>query len=297
MEIRCSQCDHLGAAAEVHQTDSGVGLVCEQCGHVNEVAADEKSEDDGQRSIEQRTDGSLEASESEDRVDPTDFDLEGLGGGTTGGDDGLVGSLGEIGTRRIFGDDDEPEPPEFDFDDDFVEASVQGLIPEPGEGARCRKCMSLLDEDAAHCPQCGLSVAQAGQYPDGQAPWEQPPEGKTEEYRKAREIWGAVWSDDESESLEDYVDFVIEQGLVDDGIRTIQQHLVERPDDDNAVEALGRLAESLEVAVEVAQSQVEAKSDEFQDDVKRFRTRILVAALIFWTVLLLLFSWMFFDIF
>jgi hypothetical protein len=35
MEIRCSQCEHLGEAAEVRPVEEGVGLVCAGCGHLN----------------------------------------------------------------------------------------------------------------------------------------------------------------------------------------------------------------------------------------------------------------------
>lgn len=295
MEIRCSECEHLGVAADVRQTDDGVGLVCDRCGHLNEVAAG--GESGGTDGTDQGTTDADVGGEPGGVDGTPEIDLDELGVSKSGGNDGLVDVLGEVGTTRLFGDDDEPESPEFDFEDDFAEASVRRLIPEPGEGERCRKCLSLLQDDRDHCGQCGLSIAEARKHPPGEAPFEQPPEGREEDLRRAEDIWEAVWSDDESESLEDYADFIIERGLVDHGIRNVQRRLVDHPDDREAIGALERLAESLEVAVDVARTQAEAQSDAFQDDVRRFRTRLLLGALVFWTVLLLLLSWMFWDLF
>lgn len=251
MEIRCTQCEHLGAASEARPVDAGVGLVCAQCGHVNVVATGEEKEEDE------------------------------------------VGRDGDVGAGNNDGDGAGAE--RSTEDGDVSEASLEGLIPEPGDGQRCRKCAHLFKGDREHCPQCGLSVAEAQRYPKGEAPWEQGPPGKEEALQTARQLWEAATDDGQSETMEMFVDFVIDEELVDFGIRNVQHFLVDHRGDEEALRALRRLAKSLEVAVQVARSRAAAEADEFHDDVKRVRSGLLVAALVFWTVILLLFSWLFWD--
>lgn len=290
MEIRCTDCGHLGAPADVQTTDDGPGLVCEQCGFVNVITT--TSDDD--------------AGDPTDDNSPQDMlgDADGTDGAIFSSESStsstLMASLGEMGTRRIFGKRETPTSPVLNVGDQFLEDSVQRLIPQPGEGRRCRKCFHLLDDHAmdnhpGHCQRCGLSIEEAAKYPDGQAPWEKPPPGKEEEQQHAGQLWERALDDDESKTIEDFVDYATQQGLVDFGMRTVQRHLVDHPDDQRARQALSKLASSLEVAVEVAKTRAESESEAFQEDVKEFRTRLLLWALVFWTAILLVFSWLFMD--
>ena len=173
-------------------------------------------------------------------------------------------------------------------------ASIEHLLPEPGSGRRCRKCAHLFEDEAAeHCSRCGLSIAEAEKYADGEAPWEQPPEGKGEEYRQAMRLWDDAVDSGEAEKMGDYVDYVIAEDLIEVGMRRMQRYLVSCPDDAAALQGLRQLAKGLEVAMEVARTRAESQSDEFNDDVKRVRSGMMVGALIFWIVIFLLFSWMF----
>ncbi len=234
MEIRCSNCEHLGAAAEVRAVDGGVGLVCSACGHVNVAAAD------------------------------------------PAGRDGVVV------------DADGPLP-----EDQLSTDALKRLIPEEGSGQRCRKCLHLLEQDERHCSRCGLSVAEAAGYGEGEAPWEQPPEGKEDLLVEARALFEAAIDDSRSESIGEFVEFSVEQGLIDSAIRQLQRYLVEHGEDAEALAGLARLAKSLEAAVSVARSRAESKADQFQDDVEEIRSKFLLGALIFWVAILLLFSWLF----
>ncbi len=47
MEIRCSQCQHVGPAADVRPTAEGVVLVCENCGAENRLDVSRSDEDSG----------------------------------------------------------------------------------------------------------------------------------------------------------------------------------------------------------------------------------------------------------
>lgn len=277
MEIRCTDCGHLAAAAEVRPTDDGVGLVCDECGHVNVIRADSAEP------------GADEAAPEIEEV--------GVSQGDTGKDTGLVEALGELGTRRLFGGERKTAPkPVLEVGDEFVDNSIERLIPVPSAEARCRKCFEPMEESDDHCKRCGLSVERAAKYEPGQAPWEKPPPGKEEQQQRAGQMWEQFVGDEDKE-IDEFVDYVTQQGLVDFGIRTVQKHLIEEPDDRRALDALEQLASSLEVAIEIAKTRAEAESDEFQEDVKEFRTRLLLGALVFWTALLLVFSWLFFDIF
>ncbi len=238
MEIRCSECGHLGVARDVRGVEGGVGLVCAECGHLNVVSAGDGEEGE-------------------------DVDERGADG-------------------------------ELDSDEAMLSESVRRLLPQPGEGRRCRKCAHLFArEDLEHCARCGLSVAEAENFPDGQAPWDTPPEGREEEFEEAMRIWESVAKGEDSQAIVDYVDYVVEQGLTDMGIRRLQHYLVENPQDPVAIDGLARLAKAMEMAVEVARSRAESRAEEFQDGVKRFRSAVMVVALIFWIAIFLLFSWVF----
>ncbi len=250
MEIRCSKCGHLGAAAEVRPVDVGVGLVCAECGHVNVVAptatADRGDGKEGGRTQGEDCDGRLEA------VDEGEFSPQ-------------------------------------------LEAALERIIPEPGPGRRCRKCFYLFgDQDLEHCPRCGLSIAEAERYEEGQAPWELPPPGEEDAFEKADQLWKYAETGDPAE-IDRFIDYVLEEELLDLGVRRLQGYLVSHGDDQIARTGLAKLARRLEMAMSVAQTRAQVQADDFNDEVKRYRKNLLVAALVFWTAIFLLFSWLFWD--
>ena len=244
MEIRCSECGHLGEASDVRPVDMGVGLVCGGCGYVNVVSSDSgdaPKERDGE--VEKATTTSPSATAEQN--------------------------------------------------DGVSDEALQRLVPEPGSGARCRKCLQLLSGRAEHCPRCGLSVVEAEAYDAGEAPWEQPPEGKEDLMEEFQALFVSAVDDASAVSIDEFVDFAVQQGMIDLAIRRLQHHLIEDGDNDETLGGLERLAKSLEGAVMVARSRAEVKADQFHDEVEQIRSRFLMGALIFWVVILLLFSWLF----
>jgi hypothetical protein len=174
-------------------------------------------------------------------------------------------------------------------------ASLERIIPEPGDGERCRKCFYLFgDDESGHCPRCGLSIAEGERFEEGQAPWELPAPGEEDAFATALEIWERAESGDAAE-FERFLDYVLNEELLDLGVRKLQGYLVSNPDDELARAGIARLARRLEMAMSVAQTRAQSQADTFNDEVKRYRKNLLVAALVFWTAIFLLFSWLFWD--
>ena len=173
--------------------------------------------------------------------------------------------------------------------------ALKALIPEQGVGPRCRKCAHLLAAQAKNCSRCGLSREEADRFEPGMAPWERPPEGKEGEQEQAELLWASFAEDPDRQRLEKFVAFVRDEGLLDLGIRKLRFYLVEHPEDDQAVEHLRDLAESLQSRLIVAQAQARASADEFQQDVSRFKNRVVLIALVFWGGVFLLFLTFFWD--
>lgn len=245
MEIRCTNCEHLGPAADVRPVAEGVGLVCEACGHINVVAP-----------------AGQEATESAASQQP--------------------------GTQR------DEQPTSVKAGAVSRDKTVARLMPEPGQGPRCRKCLTLLEGHQAHCPRCGLSVAEARTYEAGQAPWEKPPPERQQAFSEAQKLWNLVDCDDEP-ALAEFVAFVIDEDLLDLGVRNVQRHIIRCGPSTAARKALGQLAEHLDRAAALAQSQAQAQADDFRKDVEDVRSKLLKGALIFWTAIFLLFSLLFWD--
>lgn len=168
---------------------------------------------------------------------------------------------------------------------------IARLLPEPGAGLRCRKCAHKLRGDDEFCARCGLSVAAAARFAEGEAPWEVAPPGKETELEQGRHLLASAL--ERGEGIEAFVDFVIEAELMDFGIRELQHVLVEHPDHREAAQGLARLAMQLEQAAEVARSQAAVAVEAFPKEVQRVRQRFLMGALIFWGVILILLSLVF----
>lgn len=173
--------------------------------------------------------------------------------------------------------------------------AVAALIPEPGPGPRCPKCGKKIEPDVVNCSRCGLNQREARELDPGELPWEQPPEGKEGEYEQAGLLWDALDDDWDADALEGFVDFIKEHELLDLGIRKLRFHLIEHPDDELAKEQLRDLAESLQSRIIIAQVQAQASAEEFQDEVSRYKTRMITVALLFWGGIFLLFLGFFWD--
>jgi hypothetical protein len=261
VEIRCDNCSHVGPAAEVRPGAGGVVLVCENCEHENVLDVGETTKN-------------AEASDASKAEIPQTAELDAPHKEPAG-----AGSFESNDQVRMW----------------LREDALKALIPEPGVGPRCRKCAQLLSPHADNCTRCGLNRDEAERHAPGEAPWERAPQGKESEKEQAELLWESFAEDPSSQSLQKFVDFVRDEGLLDLGIRKLRFYLVDHPDDDEAVGHLRDLAESLQSKLIVAQVQARASADSFQEDVSRFRNRMLIGTLVFWGGIFLLFLMFFWD--
>lgn len=155
-----------------------------------------------------------------------------------------------------------------------------GLIPEPGEGPRCRKCLAILLGDAEFCPRCGLSIARAARFAPGEAPWEVAPPGKEAAHEEGRQLWTAVVEAGDGESLERFVDLVLDEDLIDFGIFKLQKYLIKYPGNPGAIQGLGRLSQRLERMAEVARSQAEVAGRSYPESIERMRHKFFLGSLV-----------------
>ncbi len=269
MEIRCDNCSHVGPAAEVRPGPAGVVLVCENCEHENILDVGDSG-------------SSAEAD------DASSESVGAAGGGSAALQSPTAGADSSPRSADSFGDSNQVRMW-------LREDALQALIPEPGVGPRCRKCAQLLPATAENCKRCGLNRNEAERFAPGQAPWERPPEGKESEAEQAELLWESFEEDPTATALQKFVDFVRDEGLLDLGIRKLRFYLVDHPEAEQAIEHLRDLAESLQSRIIVAQVQARASADEFQDDVSRFRNRVVWGALVFWGGIFLLFLAFFWD--
>jgi hypothetical protein len=147
----------------------------------------------------------------------------------------------------------------------------QNLLPESGDGPRCPKCASLLDETLDNCPRCGLNLDRADSYDSGEAPWETPPSGREDAHERAEQLWQqAKLSEDglDADALEAYVEHVASSNLLEFGVRRLRFYLADSPDDRAALRALDDLAGQLQSKVAVAEARVESDAEEFAEEVE-----------------------------
>lgn len=246
MEIRCSQCGHLGVAAGAQVVAGGVGLECAECGFVNVVAMD-----DGATPAKTQASKAKEASEEKEAREAEKASM--------------------------------------------LDAVVERLIPESGDGVRCRKCAHLFMGGMQNCSRCGLDVIEGQRYDDGEAPWEQPPPGREEVHERAALLWASARERENPQEIANFVDFVLLHGLSDFGIRKLQHYLVDHEGDEAAIQGLRQLAANLEKEVQVVRTQAQSSAVAFSDDVQRLRRGLLIGTLIFWLVILFLLSAVFWD--
>lgn len=281
MEFRCKNCTHVGVASEVRQKDDGVTLVCANCGHENvlDVAASQADDAD-------------EAAESDDN----EAKIDGASGAFD--DEALARRLEQASFE---GEEANVAEDRLDFGDKaqvrqwLREDALEALIPEEGDGPRCRKCAHLLEPEFDNCPRCGLDRDEADQFAPGEAPWERPPEGKEAEQEQVELLWDAFRETGATEDLDKFVDVSREEGLLDFAIRKLRFYLAEHRDDEAALSALRDLAGSLQSKLIVARARAQHSADTFQDDVGRFKRRLIGFTVVFWAGVLILFVTMFWD--
>ncbi|AWV90118.1 hypothetical protein [Bradymonas sediminis] len=257
MEIRCEKCSHIGPAASVDAGADGVMLTCENCGHQNLLSTG-PAEAAFEKSAEARN------------------------------DDGAPSSPGRHGAR---------DAASLWLRKDALSA----LVPTPGDGARCLKCVHLLGFDLAltpepeqNCSRCGLNQAEAAHYGPGEAPWERPTPGKDAAFEQAELLWAAIGEVEPGSAaaehkLQNFVGFVVDEDLLELGIRKLRAHLVAFPEDETAVAQLGELATSMQSRVIVATARARADAQQFEQEVDRYRSRFITVAIILLAVMLVLF--------
>lgn len=265
MEIRCTQCSHVGPAGEVRPTPGGVALVCENCGHPNPLDLDDRptSPGAGQAPHDETEEAGAEAAAKAAAPRPTPAQP--------------AQRPGHIGEPWLRAD------------------ALDKLMPQPGAGPRCPKCVRLVEPGADHCSHCGLGLDEAASYAAGQAPWEAPPAGKEAAAEQAELLWQSYQEAPSHERLDNFVDLVRGEDLLDLGIRKLRWHLVDHPDDAHARAQLRDLGESLQSRLIVAQVQAQADAEEFRGEVDRAKRSIIYAALAFWGGIFLLFLVLFWD--
>jgi hypothetical protein len=297
VEFRCEQCSHVGEPEKVAPGGGGLVLTCANCGHENaldvggadkDVGSDGTSGDDA---VEvDAADAQVEAVEESEReiITPDDAETSAEELAAAAGVNLETLQVKDDVKRRGFGSNE-------DVRTYLRTDAMEALVPEPGPGPRCPKCAKRLDPDVDNCTRCGLNQREARSYDDGEAPWERPPRGKEGEYEQATLLWQSLEEDWSEERLSNFVDFIKETELLDLGIRRLRFHLIEHPDDQLAREYLRDLAESLQTRLIIAQVQAQASADEFQDEVSKFKNRMVTAALVFWGGIFLLFLAFFWD--
>ena len=274
MEIRCEKCGHLGPAAEVRPVAGGVGLICGECGHPNVIAMGSPG-------------AASEAPDSEERATPA---LEAARPGRQ--EERSPKGEGDLAVAERAG---KPGKKPQDENEALRVLLFERLLPEPGDGLRCRKCASLIAADDENCARCGLNIPEGLRHKRGQEPWEKPPPGREALVEQAWLLWESVEERESAQKMEDFIAFALEEGLVDFGVRRLQHYLVDHREDPVARAGLATLAERMEKTLQVARTQAQAGAETFTGELKRFRTWLLLGTLLVWVVILVLLSVTFWD--
>ena len=272
MKFECSHCGHLGEAEEVRPSGGGVEVVCAECGEASGLEVGSGDSDE------------TEASEAGDESDASDL--------SEAPDSRQSADLlsGEERTTEIAGfevpAEPDVDPSSFGSADMTLsnDRAMENLRPQSGAGIRCPKCAKLLRADAQNCVQCGLDIDEARRYDDGEAPWEQPRPGMEEQHEQATLLWEAFEEDQTDEKLRRFVDFVDEERLYEMGIRKLRFYLVDHPDHDVALEGLRECAVGVQGQIHSARAQAEAKADELNSNIKVFKRRLIVGAIVVITI-------------
>lgn len=172
--------------------------------------------------------------------------------------------------------------------DRFQEEAMARLVPQPGPGPRCPKCVHLVEPSAKYCSRCGLNVVAARAHLAGDAPWEKAPAGKEDAWEQGQLLWASLEEDWTREKFENFANFVREEGLLEMATRKIKWRLVEEPEDEAARELLAEIASELQSRIIVARARARANVEQFSDVTQRAKTAILWTTLVLWLLILLI---------
>lgn len=164
----------------------------------------------------------------------------------------------------------------------MTRAMLQRLIPDPGPGVRCPKCVSIVDGADAYCAQCGLDLEGAYRHAQGESPWERVSEHQQAEAEQARLLWDATVKQWDAQHVSHYIELIEDAQLHEQGIRNLRFWLVDHPDDALAIDALGTLAKVMQTRMIIAKSHADQDKQLFHQEVSKIRTGLMVGALVFW---------------
>lgn len=264
MEIRCTHCQHVGPAASVRPDGARLLLICEACGEANALELGEAS------------------SPPPESIEPM-----------APREPSQAMSAADVVAKRPVS----PAKPVEETKENplLTPRALERLVPEYGEGLRCRKCAHLLRADEDHCPRCGLGVEDSFRFAPGEAPWEKPPQGSEHAHERAELLWLAATRDWNEENARKYADFCRDEGFHETAIRNLRFFLVEHPDDPIALEHLQELAMRMQSRLIVARAQAEMSAKQFSSGLQKTRRALLWTVVVLWTVIFILFLVRFVD--
>ena len=168
--------------------------------------------------------------------------------------------------------------------------ALERLVPETGDGPRCRKCAQLL-RGADNCSRCGLDAREAERYPPGEEPWERAPESVDDgSYEQATLLWKTVEENPTDDNLTKFVNFSRDEDLLEYSIRRLRFFLVDHPHHARASEHLVELAESFQAQMIVARAKAEVRADNIEHATGRIRRALLWMTFVIFTSIFLLFA-------
>lgn len=269
MEIRCSHCQHVGPAASVRPDGTRLLLSCEACGEANTLeldgAASSAPAPEPEASLATPLRGPIVVEEEEETP-----------------------KAPEVIAPAVI-------PPSGETNPLLMPRALERLVPEYGDGLRCRKCAHLLRADEDHCPRCGLGVEDSFKFAPGQAPWERAPQGSEQAYERAELLWQAATRDWTEENAKKYADFCRDEGFHESAIRNLRFFLIDHPDDPIALEHLQELAVRMQSRLIVARAQAEMSAKQFSTGLQRTRRVLLWAVVLLWSVIFIVFLVRFVD--
>lgn len=254
MEMRCTQCGHIGQAASVVPRAQGLGLICANCQHENVLDF-----------------GGADTTPNED-AQPTAP---------------ATPAAPVLKSAPFYPALSKPE------DTAITDAMLQKLVPPPGEGLRCRKCLNLITADDVNCGRCGLNLEEALRYKEGQAPWERPPTGKSDAWDQASLLWESIQETWQPDRVADYTEFIKDEGLHDLGIRHLRYRLIDHPNDQLALDAMADIAKVMQARIVIARHQATQDKQEFAQEVSKIRGFLMISSLVFWIAIFALFAGLF----
>jgi ribosomal protein L37E len=188
-----------------------------------------------------------------------------------------------------------PEPVAERKESWLTPQALRRMVPEQGEGLRCRKCAHLIHADEDHCARCGLNNAESHRWPQGEAPWEKAPRGQEGDFEQATLLWRSARERWDEESVAKFAEFARDHGLHEMAIRHLRFWLVDEPEDGIALKHLKVLADALQSRYIVARAHEEVAGRAFGQEVGRLRGVLVLATLCFWCGIFVLFAGLFMD--